>query len=117
MAQKRPPPKILVERDENYKAIIQSGIYGGHRPGFFEWVVYTDEMVADDSLSTVPPDPGKITIKRTLQFTLIATPFEAKSMASWLTHHIEEYEKTFGKIPTPEDLGKKAKELPPGIIT
>ena len=118
MAQKRPPPKIIVERSEGYRTIIESGVYGGHRPGFFEWVVYTDEMIADESLSTMPPDPGKITIKRVLQCTLVLTPIEAKNLANWLSTHIAEYEKQFGKIPTPQDLQKKlGKGPPPGIIT
>ena len=38
-------------------------------------------------------------------------------LAKWLGDHIAKYEKEFGKIPTPEDLGKKAKDLPSGIIT
>ena len=116
---RRPPPKIIVEEHEGYRTIIQSGIIGGHRPGFFECVVYTDEVVTNESLSTVPPDPTKVIIKRTLQCRLFMTAIEAKNLLTWLTNNINRYEKTFGKIVTPADIGKntKGKEPPQGMIT
>lgn len=114
MAKRRgPPPKVVVEKHEGYRTIIQSGVLGGHRPGFFEWVIYTDEGVVDEVLSTIPPDVTKLHIKRTLQCLVRATPDQAKSMAAWLNQHIVEYEKLFGKIVTPEDLIKKGKKSPP----
>ena len=110
---RKPPPKIVVEKHEAYRIINQNGVYGGHRPGFFEWVIYTDEGIADEALSTVPPDPGKMKIKRTLQCVVRLTAIEAKDMAEWLNGHIAQYEKTFGKIVTPKDLEKKGKKPPP----
>ena len=110
---RKPPPKIVVEKHENYRTIFQTGVFGGPRAGLFEWVIYTDEMVVDDSLTTVPPDPAKMHIKRTLQCLVRLTPIEAKGLAEWLNRHISEYEKTFGKIVTPEDLAKKGKKPPP----
>ena len=113
MSRRGPPPKIVVEKHEAYRTIIQSGVLGGHRPGFFEWVIYTDEGVIDEVLSTIPPDPTKFSIKRTLQCLVMVTPVQAKSMAVWLNQHIAEYEKVFGKIIMPEDLAKKGKKPPP----
>lgn len=106
----RPPPKITVVKHEQYRDIIQSGAFGGHRPGFFEWIVYTDEMIAEDALSTIPPDPSKMQIKRTLQCRLILTPMEAKNLVQWLTTHISQYERNFGKIPAPQEVTRMAKE-------
>lgn len=116
---RRPPPKIVVEEHEGYRTIIQSGIIGGHRPGFIEYVVYTDEVVTNESLSTVPPDPTKVTIKRTLQCRLFMTAIEAKNLLSWLTNHVHQYENTYGKIVRPADLGKNTagKDPPHGMIT
>ena len=113
MSRRGPPPKIVVEKHEAYRTIIQSGVFGGHQPGFFEWVIYTDEGVVDEALSTIPPDPAKVQIKRTLQCVVKATPDQAKSMAQWLNQHIIDYEKLFGKILTPQDLAKKGKKSPP----
>ena len=113
----KPPPKITIEKHEGYRTIFQSGVFGGHRPGFFEWVVYTDEMIADEALSTLPPDPNKVYIKRTLQCRIIVTPEQAKSMAEWLNNHIREYEKKFGKIITPKETGGEKKPPPPTMIS
>jgi len=89
-----------VIRDQNYRTIIVSGLFGGHRPGFFEAVLYTDEMVADEALKTGAGEPTKVYIRRTLQCRLLLDPVQAKSIAKWLTGYISEYEKTFGKIIT-----------------
>ncbi|MEM2926005.1 MAG: hypothetical protein QW220_06050 [Candidatus Bathyarchaeia archaeon] len=96
-------PKVEVAKDPNYRTILVNGLFGGHRPGFFEAIVYTDEMVAEDALATLRGDPSKVRIRRTLQCRLLMDPVQAKSIAKWLTGHIAEYERTFGKIPTPEE--------------
>jgi len=94
----RRPPEIIVEKSPDYKTIIVSGVFGGHRPGFFEVIVYTDELVADEALSSVPPDTDKIKVKRTLQCRLVMDPVEAKSFFEWFKQHMEQYEKEFGEI-------------------
>jgi len=79
-------------------------VFGGHRPGSFDAIIYTDEFTADDALASVPPDAGKVTIKRTLQVRLVFDPVQAKSFAHWLNSHIQKYEEIFGKIPSPGDI-------------
>ena len=110
---KGPPPKIVVEKHERYRTIIESGVFGGHQLGFFDWIIYTDEFIADEALSTIPPDPTKSYIKRTLQCSVMMTATRAKVTAEWLNKHIEDYEKAFGKIVTPQDLAKEGKKPPP----
>jgi hypothetical protein len=83
---------------------IVNGVFGGHRPGFFEAVVYTDEMMADEALSKAPPLSEKVKIRRILQCRLIMDPIQAKSLFNWLSNHIKEYEKLFGKIVLPSEL-------------
>jgi len=107
MAMQR-PPKVVAEKHEHYRTINVNGFYGGHRPGFFEAVVYTDEMITEEALSSIPPDSNKIKIKRTLQARLVIDPFQAKSFLKWLSEHTKQYETTFGKIP---DLDAKLKGL------
>ena len=91
-------PKINVKKAEDYKTIIVNGVFGGHRPGFFEVIVYTDELVADDVLGSHQPDPKKIQIDRTIQCRLILDPLQAKSFVTWLSQHIKQYEEMFGEI-------------------
>ena len=112
----RPPPKVVVERHEGYRTIIQSGVFGGHRPGFFEWIVYTDELIADEALGTIPPDSAKAYVKRTIQCRIVVNPVEAKNLLKWLSGHINEYEKAFGKIVTPEEIAEKEKKPPPPTV-
>ena len=100
-------PKFEVAKHENYRTIIVNGVLGGLRPGFFEAIVYTDELVVDEALGTALSSPEKAYIKRTMQCRLVFDPFQAKSLAQWLTAHVNEYEKLFGKIPTPSELKKE----------
>ena len=110
----RKTSKVEVVRHEGYRTIIVNGVFGGHRPGYFEAVVHTDEMIADESLSIIPPDPEKMYIRRVLQCRLVMDPVQAKSLMEWLSRHISEYEKMFGKIVKPE--GVKEEKPPPSTI-
>lgn len=108
------PPKVVVERHESYRTIVENGIFGGPRPGFFEWIVYTDETVADDALAAIPqPDISRVYIKRTLQCRIVTSPEEAKALAEWLNNNIKQYEKQFGKIRLPKapQPGKKPSDM------
>ena len=100
-------PKIVVKRHDHYRDVIINGIFGGHRPGFIEAVIYTEEMLADKALSAHRTDPKQIEIQRTIQFRLIMDPVQAKSFAQWLNNHITLYEKAFGRIIMPEEAEKK----------
>jgi len=102
--QRKRPPEVVVERSPDYKTIIVSGVFGGHRPGFFEAIVYTDELLADEALASIPPDAERFKIKRTLQCRLVIDPVQAKSLLEWLKRHVEQYEKEFGEIrPSPKE--------------
>lgn len=96
-------PKVEVVKDPNYRTIIVNGVIGGHRPGFFEAIVYSEEMISEDALAKLRPEPSKIRVRRVLQCRLIIDPVQAKSLAKWLAQHVSEYEKTFGRIITPDE--------------
>jgi len=95
--------KIEVVEDPQYKTIIVNGMFGGHRPGYFEAIVYTDELEAKEALGTVSLAPERAFIKRTIRCRLVMDPVTAKSTAHWLMNHIVEYERIFGKIPFPPE--------------
>jgi len=100
-----------VVRDDSYRTILVNGVFGGHRPGFFEAIVYTDEIIADDALSSMPPSPEQVKIKRVLQCRLVMDPVQAKSLLNWLSEHVSEYEKKFGKITLPGEIKLEKREL------
>lgn len=111
------PPEIVIEKYDGYRTIIVNGFFGGHRPGFFEAVIYTDELLTDEALSIFPPDNTKIKIKRTLQSRLVFDPVQAKALSQWLTDHIGKYEKMFGEIPDPSKHPKQQKGKDSTIYT
>ena len=96
-------PKIEVVEDQEYKTIIVNGMFGGHRPGYLEAIVYTDELVATEALGTAKLAPERAFLKRTIKCRLVFDPVTAKSVSKWFSTHINEYEKMFGAIPSPED--------------
>jgi hypothetical protein len=96
-------PKIEVSEDSGYKTIVVNGLFGGMRPGYFELIVFTDELAGKDALGTINLAPERAYIKRTIHARLVMDPVTAKSIGQWFEQHIEEYEKTFGKIPSMED--------------
>jgi len=93
-------PEFSVERSPDYRTIQVSGVFGGHRPGLFEAIIYTDEMIADEALREPTGDPKRVKLKRTIQCRLVIDPIQAKAFAGWLQHHIENYEKEIHEIPT-----------------
>ena len=99
--QPRKEPGFLVEYSPDYGTINVDGFVGGHRLGFFEAIIYSEESLTDECLAG-KFDATKIKTLRTLQTRLVINPFQAKALQQWLSHHIGEYEKAFGKIPEPE---------------
>ena len=72
----------------------------------FEVVLYSEQLEVAKALSSVqtimPPS-----VSRTLECRLIIDPFQAKSIAQWLTAQVNAFEKQFGHIPSTEELQEK----------
>lgn len=88
----------------NYRTINVGGVYGGHRPMYFEVIIHSDEIKATEALASAPLAPERSILKRTLECRLLIDPYQAKAISKWLENHVQEYEKKFGRIPTPEEL-------------
>jgi uncharacterized protein DUF3467 len=97
-------PDVEAKEHPNYRTIIVSGAYGGARPMHFEVVLYSDEYKPIKDLSTTNTLNEKPIVNRTLECRLIIDPFQAKIISQWLTNHVNEYEKQFGRIPSPEEI-------------
>lgn len=102
-------PEIEAKEHPNFRTINVNGVFGGPRGMYFEVVIFSDELKVVKALSTANITPEKSTISRTLECRLIIDPLQAKDIAQWLTKHVNEYEKHFGRIPSPEEIqGKPA---------
>jgi hypothetical protein len=103
-------PRIQTGYSDTYKRINVAGIFGGILPGGLEAIVYSEERRADAVLETAPISPEKIIVKRTVEAELIVDPMEMKSIHAWLGDKIAEYERLFGKIPSPDEVQNRAKK-------
>ena len=100
------PPKIEVKEHPNYRTINVNGVFGSHRPQYLEVLLYSEEIDAKDVLASENPQI-RPTVKRTLETRLVINPFTAKSILYWLNQNIAEYERVFGRIPSPEEVNSK----------
>ena len=50
-------------------------------------------------------------LKRVVECELIFDPMQMKTFHKWLGTKIEEYEKVFGHIPSPEELESRTRRL------
>src|SRR5919107_2392859 len=100
-------PEIEAKEHPNYRTINVNGVFGGLKGMYFEVVVISDELKATKALSTSTASENPI-LNRTLECRLVIDPLQAKSIAQWLTAHVSEYEKRFGRIPSAEELQDKS---------
>ncbi len=96
--------EIQVKEHPNFRTINVNGVFGGARGMYFDIVLFSDESKVSSALSTIGTAPEKTTINRTLECRLIIDPSNAKAISQWLMLNIAEYEKQFGRIPSPEEL-------------
>ena len=97
-SQKAQVTTINTDYAESYEIIRPDGNMSAFSPIGFAIIFYTDELRPDKVLSTIPPDPSKMTVKRTIQCQLVFTPQKVKTLAITLSQQIKDYEKQFGEI-------------------
>ena len=105
-------PEFSSKTSKDYRRIIVAGVYGEARPYGLEVTLYSEESDLEKVLETEPANPGRNMIKRTIETTLMIDPVQMKSIHKWLEHNINEYERIFGTIPSPEEIASKTKRDP-----
>jgi len=91
-------PEPEVSYSDDYKTIIVDGVIGGLKLGYIDAIIFSNDCNVANALKA--NDMSKITIKQQLMARLYFSPLQAKQFQQWITHHIEEYEKKFGAIPS-----------------
>jgi hypothetical protein len=104
-------PEIQVREHPNFRTINVNGVFGGPRGMYFDIVLFSDESKVASALSSLKIAPERTTINRTLECRLIIDPLNAKAISQWLMLSITEYEKQFGRIPSPEELLDKHENM------
>jgi hypothetical protein len=100
------PPEIEVKEHPNFRTINVGGVYGMPVGMRFEVVLYSEQLEVARALSSVQT-PMPPSVSRILECRLIIDPFQAKSIAQWLTAQVNAFEKQFGHIPSAEELQEK----------
>jgi hypothetical protein len=73
----------------------------------FELILFLEELKLNEALSDSNPSKETIIAKRILESRLFMDPYMAKKLQNALNSHIIQYEKKFGKIPSPEEIRDK----------
>lgn len=102
-------PEITSEYSPTFKQILVADIIGGVRPLGVSITVYSEESDFTAVLETHPISTGRVKIKRIIECELIVNPMEMKSIHDWLGIKIKQYEKTFGRIRSPEEIESSQK--------
>lgn len=100
------PPEFVVTKREEMPLVYVTGVFGGLAPNDGQMLLFIDRLEPE------PADvPGSQKIKRInqeIQTEIHTSPITFKSIALWMTSHIERYEKTFGEIKAKPEEGRTA---------
>ena len=102
-------PEIDAVESPTYKRFNVAGVFGGTRPGGVHAVLYSERMNAQKALTSQPPQPQRVVIKRTIECELVIDPLQLKSIYDWVGSKIKEYETMYGRILSPEEIASRAK--------
>ncbi|RLF12271.1 MAG: DUF3467 domain-containing protein [Thermoprotei archaeon] len=92
-------PKISISKSQDFKQVYVSGATIGHTPYDFHIQFFRDSFEPNEEVFT-GKKPPKVT--REFVFEVVMSPNQAKALALLLMKHVEDYERKFGKIPTPQ---------------
>ncbi len=92
-------PRIVVSKAGDYKQVYASGASIGHTPFDFHIQFFRDSFEPDEEVLAGRRPP---TLVREFIIEIVMSPNQAKALALLLMRHVEDYEKKFGKIPTPQ---------------
>jgi hypothetical protein len=102
-------PEIQGEYSPTFKRVIVAGVFGTVQPLGLETAIYSEERKIDRVITTEPMSTNRMMLKRVVECELIFDPMQMKTFHKWLGTKIEEYEKVFGHIPSPEELESRTR--------
>ena len=104
-------PEIESEEAASYKRIVVAGVFGGTRPGGVHATLYSERPNSLKVLATHPPNPSRVLLRRIIECELIIDPLQMKTVYNWLGKQIDEYEKLYGNIPSPEEVESRSRRM------
>ena len=105
-------PEIKSDTSSTHKRILVAGVFGGARSYGLEVTVYSEQGDYERVLESQPPNPARNILRRTIETTLVLDPMQIKTIHEWLGKNMAEYERMFGKIPSPEEVRDRSMRDP-----
>ncbi len=105
-------PEIKSDTSDAHRRIVVAGVFGGARSYGLEVTVYSEQGDYERVLESQPPNPARNILRRTIETTLVIDPMQMKSIHEWLGKNMAEYERMFGKIPSPEEVRNRSMRDP-----
>lgn len=86
---------VEITRSPDFRQVYAIGAIGGHSPYDFRIAFY------NDSPKVLEGDKNMTVMERKIETEIILSPLAAKELSSWLSGHLQDYEKLFGEIKRP----------------
>lgn len=102
--------KVEVSEHPNYRTINVNGVIASHGPANIQLILFSDDLEVKEMLSDPNLSTSNIKPKRILECRLLMDPYSAKVIQNAINSHVENYEKRFGKITSPEPIKQEGSE-------
>jgi len=94
---------------DDYKTIFWNRTIGGFREGYFEYEIITETSELSEVLKIQQYDFSKSKQSRTVHAKVIIPAFAMKSFIQLFQNTLQNYESTYGQIPTATKAKKEEK--------
>lgn len=108
-------PEFEIRDSEHFRLIYATGVFGGLSPNDGRIIFFVDRL----KTRPIKGKPGQEKVEKVIrerQVEVHVSPATWKSIAKWMQTHIEQIEKTIGKIPEEPKGSKGARKKPPSGI-
>lgn len=99
-SKKAKPLSFRVEESEGFRMIYVENVFGGLDPGGGRIIFYVDRRKPKNAEKPVGSLETEVIVHE-LQVELRMSPASFKSIAEWMTQHVQGAEKQFGPIRVP----------------
>ena len=107
------PKEIQIKaiKSPNFRTIIADRFFGGIDSMGLKAKIFSEQTDIENVINTEDIKKQQPILVRTIECELIIKPEQMKAFHLWLEGKIEEYETVYGKIPSPEEVSKRAEKF------
>jgi hypothetical protein len=109
------PPPFEVTKNENFRYVYATGVYGGINPNDSRLIFYLDRPVPE-SVQGQPFQMRTMKMEQELQVEVHMSPYQFKGVSLFMSDRVKMYEEKFGEIELRPEAEKKTEDKTPGHI-